>query len=374
MTADLEQCRAWLNYANCRAFLRVIREGESGQDDSGYRIINGGSHFEAPPWQHPWPDGTPTTQGGKAAGAYQFLPSTWKRVADALGLPDFSPESQDIGAVYLIAGRGAIEDVLAGNLVAACSRLRDEWVSLPNMSLQRIQQVFVRYGGAPGQEGSPAAPDQAPTAPAGPQATSIPPTQKGRSMDPLSLIGIFGPVLAQLIPQVGTLFGGKKDAQNAQTIGTVLNTIVQATGQTGAADMGTVGTAIHAMQSDPAVKAAVTAAVVTHPDVIGLVEVGAGGIKQAKADSIAMQNAEKPFWFNPAFWISLLLMSLPVMLVVDVFYVHPTLYNGELRTQIITGVLGVIILVAGFWLGSSMGSLRKTELAAQATATDAAKS
>src|SRR5512139_1244538 len=111
MALTREQCGEYLQNAQVRAFLRCIREGESSQGDDAYRIINGGAHFDAPPWAHPWPDGTPTTQGGRAAGAFQFLPSTWKRVADALGLPDFSPPNQDAGAVYLIDGRGALPAV-----------------------------------------------------------------------------------------------------------------------------------------------------------------------------------------------------------------------------------------------------------------------
>ncbi len=64
----------------------------------------------------------------------------------------------------------------------------------------------------------------------------------------LELASIFGPIIQALIPQVGVLFGGKKDAQNAQAIGTVLDTIVKTTGQTGPTNAQTVGAAIEAMK------------------------------------------------------------------------------------------------------------------------------
>jgi hypothetical protein len=74
-----------------------------------------------------------------------------------------------------------------------------------------------------------------------------------------------------------------------------------------------------------------------------------------------MQNAEHGFWRNPAFWISIILLAMPFMLLVDVFYIHPDAYESELRTQVVTGVLAVIMMVGGFWIGSSIGSLKKDD-------------
>ena len=50
-----------------------------------------------------------------AAGRYQFLNGTWQNLANQYGFRDFSPKSQDMGAVALIAQRGALKDVLSGN-------------------------------------------------------------------------------------------------------------------------------------------------------------------------------------------------------------------------------------------------------------------
>lgn len=140
--------------ANVVAFLRVIREGESGQDVTDYRRVQqarGVRHFPAPPWVHP---GKPATGGSTpAAGAYQIMAGTWKRVSAALGLADFSPAEQDRAAIGLMAYRGALPAVLAGDLAAAFAALRDEWVSLPGASqagkltAERAAAVFAAYGG-----------------------------------------------------------------------------------------------------------------------------------------------------------------------------------------------------------------------------------
>jgi len=50
------------------------------------------------------------------------------------------------------------------------------------------------------------------------------------------------------------------------------------------------------------------------------------------------------------------------MLLVDVFYVHPENYSGDLRTQIVTAVLLIIGIAGGYWLGTSYSSARKTDI------------
>jgi muramidase (phage lysozyme)/peptidoglycan hydrolase-like protein with peptidoglycan-binding domain len=62
-----------------------------------------------------------------AAGRYQFLSSTWR----GLGMPDFTPQSQDIAAVKLMQQRGMIEPLLRGDIRTAVFRGAPEWASLP---------------------------------------------------------------------------------------------------------------------------------------------------------------------------------------------------------------------------------------------------
>jgi muramidase (phage lysozyme) len=117
--------------------LRVIRfaEGtERGGPDS-YRVMFGGGL--APDLKrHP----DKVIKGGKyssaAAGAYQFMPSTWEAQAKALGLSDFGQQSQDLAAVNLmrnrlmpIGGLSVLEkEGFSPRVSAALSR---EWASLP---------------------------------------------------------------------------------------------------------------------------------------------------------------------------------------------------------------------------------------------------
>lgn len=67
-----------------------------------------------------------------ASGRYAIKKSTWEGVNKALGGNlTFSPKDQDLAAAYLISGRGALDDVLNGNIKTAIQKLGKEWSSLP---------------------------------------------------------------------------------------------------------------------------------------------------------------------------------------------------------------------------------------------------
>lgn len=73
---------------------------------------------------------------------------------DALGLPNFGPESQDRAAVELIRRRGALADVQGGRVADAVRKCRNEWASLPgNYAGQgqhaetTLAQWFINDGG-----------------------------------------------------------------------------------------------------------------------------------------------------------------------------------------------------------------------------------
>ena len=353
---------------NVEAFLRVIREGETDQTDAAYREINGGGHFDAPPWVHP-SDGVPTSQGGRAAGAYQFLGTTWHR----LGLPDFSPPNQDAGAVKLIEGRGALPEVEAGDLEAAIEKLKEEWVSLPIILANgRAAAVFAQYGGGARTADAPQTPPI--------QQAEIPtaaPTPQGVPMPFLALL----PLIAQFIPQIMTLIkpNSVSTAKDAAVAGTILDTVVKAAGIVNAdgtpapVNAATVGAAAEKMTADPALAKTVQSAVVTHPEIMPLLEVG-GGVAAARASDFQAMTAPEPFWKASAvFWISIVLLPMCYWLVGSLIVggvplpedapwwvktaiaMFGTAWNGESRSGGFNLVIGLVLGgICGVYYGISI--------------------
>jgi muramidase (phage lysozyme) len=143
-----------LNNPNVQAFLKTIRyaEGTSGPD--GYRTMFTGKLFDSYD-AHPNINNCSGALCSTAAGAYQFLYSTWLELKLKLALPDFSPNSQDLAAVEKIRERGALNDVIAGEFATAVSKLNREWASLPGSpygqptrTLAQLQSVYQNEGGS----------------------------------------------------------------------------------------------------------------------------------------------------------------------------------------------------------------------------------
>lgn len=122
--------RNLLYHPQIMAFLRVIRKGEGTADMGGYNRLFGGNSFPSYS-RHPNILVVKNGYRSTAAGAYQFLKSTWDETAQAMGLPDFTPFSQDVGALGRLAFRGAIDDILAGRFDDALKKTAREWASLP---------------------------------------------------------------------------------------------------------------------------------------------------------------------------------------------------------------------------------------------------
>lgn len=76
-----------------------------------------------------------------AAGRYQFLQGTW----DELNLPDFSPRSQDLGAIMLMKRRRMIDPLLNDDFDTAVQRGSLEWASFPDAN----NGGQSHYGGQP---------------------------------------------------------------------------------------------------------------------------------------------------------------------------------------------------------------------------------
>jgi len=139
---------------NLSAFLLMIQYAEGTIGANAYRMLYGGGLFNDYS-RHP---NTAITKYGitsTAAGAYQFLYSTWRGLQQNLKLPDFSPSSQNRGAIELIKRRGALGDVLAGRFTQAIYKCRKEWASLPGAgygqqerSIKSLALVYVKAGGS----------------------------------------------------------------------------------------------------------------------------------------------------------------------------------------------------------------------------------
>ncbi len=116
-----------------RALLNTIRFAEGtwkDGEDKGYRMIYGGGQFQDLS-RHPE---RVVVNGytSAAAGAYQFLPTTWKGVARELQLTSFEPRHQDQAALHLVERRGALMEIDQKGLTRyAMAKLAPEWASFP---------------------------------------------------------------------------------------------------------------------------------------------------------------------------------------------------------------------------------------------------
>lgn len=156
--------------ANTAAFLMMIRTAEGTAGPNGYRTMFGGQLFDDfsdhPRRAKSFVNGAGERLWTSAAGAYQFMAvsaipgggqtkvNTWDVVSKRLGLPDFSPESQDAAAVELIREAGALGDVRAGRFEQAVTKVRRIWASMPGAgyaqpekSLDGLRVVYLNNGG-----------------------------------------------------------------------------------------------------------------------------------------------------------------------------------------------------------------------------------
>lgn len=118
-----------------RALLNTIRfaEGTWRQGKDGYRVQYGGGLFHDLS-RHP-NQIIRRRYSSDAAGAYQFLPTTWRMAKKALQLQDFGPVSQDQAALYLIQRRKALGLADRGVFTRELAhRLAPEWASFPKHS------------------------------------------------------------------------------------------------------------------------------------------------------------------------------------------------------------------------------------------------
>lgn len=128
--ARLQQVDEYLKNPNVKKYLDLLSYTE-GTEKHGYHTKFGGGRLEDLS-QHPNKVWGRTGDGATTAtGRYQFLGSTYKEQQKKLGLSDFSPKNQDRAAVSLIMQRGALDDILKGDIDSANRKLSSTWASLP---------------------------------------------------------------------------------------------------------------------------------------------------------------------------------------------------------------------------------------------------
>ena len=372
-----------------RAFLRVIREGESCQEPDAYWWLFGSTR-SAPRLAEQLDDHPRVRtyerydgqfiKNGKidfttAAGAYQITASTWDTVVQpGLKLPDFRPASQDIAAVFLIAYRRALAAVLEGRPRDAMALLRDEWASMPGAAAgdqptQRLDAALrvsdhwlaVERAEQPAAA-TPAAPDPPPSMPAGEAPDWPPPAPPPTPQEPSAMAPILAgigksivvnalPSIVQAIPRLGSIFGpGSSEVaqRNVKALEVVADTISQAVGAANAQQ------AVEALQ-DPAKAAAARAAVDQRWAEIGdLVEAGGGGIDGARKGDAATRAAGD-FLRSPSFWVAVLLLPLVYLLVLSLIgLVGSATWSDDVRAglagSLISAVVGGLV---GYYYGQT---------------------
>jgi lysozyme len=136
--------------SNLAAFLYTLRMGESS---NRYNVIFGGQTFSDyshhPNIAVPIP-GRPGWHS-TAAGAYQFIYSTWQQIAAEAGLVDFSPASQDAGAAQYLSDLGAMDAIEAGDLQGAINQINGRGIVFESLQVRPFDQLagwFQSAGGA----------------------------------------------------------------------------------------------------------------------------------------------------------------------------------------------------------------------------------
>ena len=330
-----EDLQGALTHDNVQAFLRVLRAGESSQTEDAYNVMFGGDHFTSFA-DHPRQKHTRGQWTSTAAGAYQFLQRTWDGLVKQYAFPDFSPRSQDEAAVALIAGRGALKDVIAGRLDAAILKCAKEWASLPGSpygqptrTKAQARETYLAYGGR------------------------ISDTPQEQPMPPIVLTLL--QIASQLIPQLGQLFGSGSEVANRNVAAgkVVADKLVEVTQSINLQE------AVEKIQNDPAaLRDAKSAVAELWPSIT---ESGSGGIGQARKD--AGNPDQLPFWKNGAFVIAMFLAPLIYMVAIEILF-NPSkqTWSDDIKMMFVTAIVsGLLGSITGFFLGSSLGSQRKTE-------------
>ncbi|WP_048766273.1 glycoside hydrolase family 104 protein [Acinetobacter sp. 243_ASPC] len=145
--AKLSQLQEAYNNPNVRRFLNAIADAEGVK--YGYNTLFGNQQFNDlsahPNVRKAFKQTDGTTNYTTAAGRYQFIKDTWNGLANQYGFKDFSPQSQDLGAIALIAQNGALNDVMMGHYENAVNKLGSQWASLPSSKYAQAKRSWDQF-------------------------------------------------------------------------------------------------------------------------------------------------------------------------------------------------------------------------------------
>lgn len=345
MTRD--DLRTALGDPQIAAFLHVIREGESNQNDDAYTLINGGGHFTSfadHPFAHQ------SAPPGKAAGAYQFIPHTWDGLVSRYGFTNFSPQCQDEGAVALILEHYAGDAIKAGQIAEACQILGSTWTSLPGLGTARAERTFVKFGGTlpvtqPQDQGTTMA-DQTDSSPlqGTTAATAIPDIIAGVA----PLLGPWGVVVGGLVKAFSPLFQEKlakeigKHTDSPDTAQQIAASVVQVAQDVTGKDDPVQATA--AVQNDPQMAAKVEetltdrlAAIAPYVDKLGELDKARWAAEQSGRDAAAARAQHERWDMTPVVvWFAAVTTTLLVLGLVGAI-----IYQGITKDSINAALLSL---------------------------------
>lgn len=109
MGGDIGQVSSAVENPNVKAFLDTLANVESG---GKYNVSVGGATFSD---MSKHPEMYNPAAGSDAAGRYQFISTTYKPIAQKLGLKDFSARSQDLAAVQYLKDLGVLDEIMKGD-------------------------------------------------------------------------------------------------------------------------------------------------------------------------------------------------------------------------------------------------------------------
>ncbi|MCD0280481.1 glycoside hydrolase family 104 protein [Xanthomonas melonis] len=150
---------------NVVAFLDLIAwsegtdNGRQPTKDRGYDVLVGGALFQGYA-DHPRVLVNLPKLGiaSTAAGRYQLLRRYYDAYRKTLGLPDFSPLSQDKIALQQIRERRALPLIQAGKIAEAIAKVSNIWASFPGAGYgqheHKMDNLLAAYKRAGGKVGS----------------------------------------------------------------------------------------------------------------------------------------------------------------------------------------------------------------------------